>query len=201
MYLYEVSKPFPQTVEENAGLIALLTNAEEVHCMLGRIFGVSEEENWRHNHNVLYRQSGIAGSWLVQSDIPIDEEAAKKENVNFTKKAMPSGKNRKIKLIVAPYRKNGYGTRRAYIRTQEDRLAWLNLKFSDKRICNVLSCVEDHYVQTYMAHDDVTKGKGILKGFEYNIDVEILDEEAFDDVVRRGIGPSKSYGFGMVSMV
>ena len=200
MYLYEISKSFPKTTEENASLIQLLTNAEEVHCMLGRIFNVATEENWRSNYNILYRQSSIAGSWLVQSDIEIDKNAAKKENINYEQKSLKYGNKLQVKLIVSPYKKQD-SQKRKYIKTRDERLDWIKLKFADKKACNVISCVEEHSIQTYMAHKDAAKGCETLRGYEYTIDIDILDKNQFDDIVKCGIGPSKSYGFGMVSVV
>lgn len=200
MYLYEISKLSQNTVEDRIKLIELLENEEVVHCMLGRIFGVDTEENWRSKYNILYRKLPMPCTWIIQSDIPINDKCAKEEGIKVTKKnILPLGRKCVINLTVSPYCKQK-SQNRVKIKTEEDRISWIKSKLSDGQACRIISCNENNMVQFYMAHKDESKGSLMLNGYDYSLEIEVLDNNAFNEIVKTGVGPSKAYGFGMVSI-
>lgn len=206
MYKYIIEKTLPRNykVEDVVALNDLLTNNENVHRLLGRLFGVSKEKDWRSKYNVLYKHvDGSIAKWIVQSDIAIDTETAKQENVVATTYDMPKIDNIiELQTTVAPFaRQDANKKNRIMIKTPEERKAWVSMKISYGEICQVLSCDEKHQVMSYMAHKDRNKGATTLLGYEYHLKVKVNDAKAFEEMMNKGIGPCKSYGFGLVNVV
>lgn len=207
MYLYEIEKIIPQipSPEDITMLTDILSNAEEMHIILGQLFGVSGVKNWRADNNILYmRVDGSTAKFIVQSDIPIDKQMTEKMKFKVTDKNMSTVRENntvKLKLCVSTFRYDRNKNRKIFIRTLEDRIKWIKGKFAKAGAGNVTSCIEVHPVMNYMAHKLVQNSAEMLRGFVYEIQLEITDTDAFIDLLRKGIGPSKAYGFGLVEII
>lgn len=203
--LYIIEKILPKNygLDDVIEINDLLINAEKVHKLLGKLFNTEKESNWREKYNILYRQLKESGKWIVQSDIPICEENARKLSIIFNKvseKNLSPNMSLALKVKVAPFKPDENGKRKK-IKLREDRFNWLKQKFTYNDECEVLTITEFNPSIQYMEHEDTLKGKAALTGYDYSISVKIKDLDGFKKLLQKGIGPCKNYGFGLITMV
>lgn len=207
MYYYYVEKNLPS--DYNAKDITLLNdlilNEETVHRYIGKLFGVNGQENWRSTHNILYKKvPGAICKLLVQSDKEIDLNAAKALSFNVTSltpKAIQNGQKVTVNLIAFPAMKVDGSKNRTILRDRQERLDWVIRKLTSNGECQVDLLKETESKSVNMAHQDQTKGAGILYGYEYEGTLTVKDAKGFNTLIRNGIGTCKNYGFGMLEIV
>jgi len=206
MHTYIIEKIISNnnTMNDMNMLTELITNSESVHKILGELFSVGTENDWRSKNNILYRKvMNSTCKFIVQSDIEIDMNQAKKLgfSVNKVDKTVKNGDVITIELAVSPFRKNGENKNRTVIKTTEERIEWLKNKLSHNDECEVIEITEMNEIMNYMAHSEDAKGSAMLLGRDYQAKIRIKDAEAFNQIRRSGIGPCKNYGFGLINVV
>lgn len=202
LYLIEKTKSPNFPISELIELNNLFVNAEHVHKLLGKLFNHPGDSNWRSKYNVLYRQYGPA-KWLVSSDCSINAEAANRCKVKYqllNQAEIKPGDVVKFVITASTYRKEPGAKNRTFIKTPEDRKAWMETKLSRGGQCDILSLKEVSLVRQNMQHEDISKGSSVLTGYDYECEVKVRDEAGFKELLRCGIGPEKSYGFGLIEV-
>lgn len=204
MYGYVIEKQIGSDMLTDLGHItSLVENANNVHHLLSALFGVKDVEGWRGQHNILYYVEFKSGYKLhIKSDIPILEKEVKANGFKILSKFeydFKDGDVINVKLLVAPFRKKDGEKKRTYIRERDDRIEWIKLKLEGRdEACEVLDITEKDIYKTHMRHDIREKGETDLCGFNYEVRVKVKNTEMLKDVMCRGIGSEKNYGFGMV---
>ena len=131
----------------------------------------------------------------------MDKELAAKNKLKILseeKVRFKNGQELSIMLDVAPFRKDGEHKTKRIIKEQNGRIAWLTNKLTHNNECEIKSISELSQVMNYMEHKDKTKGALMLTGYRYSIDVIVKDTVGFTELVSKGIGPQKNYGFGLM---
>ncbi len=206
MYLYTVEKELSSnyTMDDIQELNKLMTNSDNVHHLLGKLFNVDKEENFRSKYNILYKvDTTTTFKLIVKSDIPMNKKSAAENKIKIlSENEIHIGSNEEltININVAPFRKDGGQKTKRIIKTTNDRIAWLTNKLTHNNECEVKSISEISQVMNYMEHKDKTKGVSMLTGYRYNICVVVKDPTGFTELVQKGIGPQKSYGFGLMEI-
>ena len=184
-------------------------NACEVHHLLAELFNIRNGEvDYRQKNNILYRESlrregtSFVYSLVVQSDIPISETETKKygfEIVSENKEIENDLKEDalyKVFLRVSPYQKAD--NKKVFIREKKDREGWVKNKLSHCGECEIIMLNETDMYKTSMQKE---KQEGfIINGREYNALVKLKDKDAFAQIMNKGIGPCKCYGYGLVEV-
>lgn len=204
MYLYTVEKELSNnyTMDDIQDLNKLMTNADNVHHLLGKLFNVDKEENFRSKYNILYKvDTTTTFKLLIKSDIPMNKEQAAKNKIKILsedKVSFKNGQELSIMIDVAPFRKDGEHKTKRIIKKAEDRVAWLTNKLTHNNECEIKSISEVSQVMNYMEHKDKNKGALMLTGYRYKINAIVRDSVGFTKLVSKGIGPQKNYGFGLI---
>lgn len=206
MYLYTVEKELSSnyTMDDIQELNKLMTNSDNIHHLLGKLFNVDKEENFRSKYNILYKvDTTTTFKLIIKSDIPMDREQVAKNKIKILSEERVNFKNGQelsIMLDVAPFRKDGEHKTKRIIKEQNGRIAWLTNKLTHNNECEIKSISELSQVMNYMEHKDKTKGALMLTGYRYSIDVIVKDTVGFTELVSKGIGPQKNYGFGLMEI-
>lgn len=207
MYLYTVEKELSNnyTMDDIQELNKLMTNSDNIHHLLGKLFNVDKEENFRSKYNILYKvDTTTTFKLIIKSDIPMDKEQVTKNKIKILseeKISFKNGQELSIMLDAAPFRKDGEHKTKRIIKEQNDRVSWLTNKLTHNNECEIKSINEVSQVMNYMEHKDKTKGALMLTGYRYSIDIIIKDSVGFTELVSKGIGPQKNYGFGLMEIV
>ena len=191
------------TMNDVNTLSELVSNSESVHKILGELFNVADYNDWRSKNNILYRKvMNSTCKFIVQSDVEIDMSKAKKLgfSVNKVSRTVKNGDVVTVKLAVSPFRKTGKSKSRTAIKIMEERVDWIKDNLAHDGACEVLDITEMNEVMSYMAHSEDARGSAMLMGRDYQVKIRIKNVEAFDKLRRRGIGPCKNYGFGLIDM-
>ena len=205
MYFYEIEKTLP--VNFNAvdvqQLGNIITNVENIHRVLGILFGVNKEVNWRQKYNILFKVLNITTCKLfVKSDIPIDRNICADYKFIVREKFLKEIKNGdilNIDIVVSPFKKNN-SKNRVYIKDNSLKELWLKNKFEFGGESLVTDCKKIEDVCYNMLHEDDSKGGTMLLGVRYQLQIKVLDKDKFENLIKSGIGPTKSYGFGLLEV-
>lgn len=188
---------------ENEDLNKYSLNAQEVHKLLAKFFN-AKDANWRLNGNILYNMKHYMNfiQLTVKSDIEINEEVVKELGFEICDKydiakTLPTDKVT-LTTFVYPCRRDG--RKKMLIRSEKDRITWITNKLSNRGECRVTNVVEHGDTCVNIFHSNVEKGCTQVWGYTYTLDVEILDRNALLEIINRGIGAEKSYGFGLVEV-
>lgn len=104
-------------------------------------------------------------------------------------------------LLTMPFKKVPYGenrnSRRRVLRAQEERFAWLNRKAAQNGFM-ILDVQEFPGAKESALHPAERGGRLYLDFYRYSGTLQITNEELFKLALRRGIGPGKAYGLGML---
>ncbi len=197
--LYSVEKVLPQnyTVSDVIELNELLTNANNVHQMLAKLFAATNA-NWRANAGILYKALP-GGRWLVRSK----EKPLSLPGIKVTEQPEPKiadGEMLVLEVTAAPFKKQGQN-KRTIIANPAARIEWLTNKMSHNNECTVLEINEAAPVNTYMAHNNIARGVTALTGYIYRLKIKVNSASAVRGLIENGIGPSKSYGFGLIEVI
>ena len=207
MYLYTIEKTLSNnyTMSDIQSLNGLMTNADNIHHLLGKLFNVDKEENWRSKYNILYKTNTESTFKLViKSDIQISKEAINDNGFKLlSEKEIDIKDNQKIALsiTVSPFRKDGGQKTKRIIKTTEERIAWLKNKLTHNGECIINEINEINQNMNYMEHPDKLKGAVMLCGYNYKISLTVKDKDGFLKLIQTGIGPQKNYGFGLLEVV
>lgn len=206
MYLYVLEKTLSNeyTMADITELNKLMTNSDNIHHLLGKLFNVNNEENWRSKYNILYKvDTSTTFKLKVKSDIQIDKKVALENKIKVLDEKEISIKNNQeitVKLEVSPFRKDGGQKNKKIIKTTKERKDWLKNKLTYNGECEVKEINELGQVAKYMEHPDKLKGAAMLNGFSYEIKLTVRDAEGFKKLMQIGVGPQKAYGFGLLEI-
>lgn len=202
-----------------------LRNCQELHKTVMSAFADTDVQDARHHFNVLYRLMPSGGSkyilyvqsmakpevarWLSKGylyplqegrlllDIP-DPDSFIRERLllNFDLLACPTkiaGTSTKQERLNGN-RRNGY---RVPLGTAEERLEWLGRK-AEVGGFRLLESWEAGKYTAYGTNKINQKGKMYHVGVRFLGTLKVTDQEEFTTTMRRGIGPGKAYGYGLL---
>ena len=206
MYLYKLEKTISNnyTMKDIHSLNGLMTNADNIHHLLGKLFNISNEENWRTKYNILYKtDTESTFKLIIQSDVQIDKKLVEQNGFKLLSENEVTIKDNQkltLRLTVSPFRKDGGQKTKRIIKTTEERIAWLKNKLTHNGECITNEINELGQTMIYMEHPDKLKGATMLYGYRYEINLTVKDKEGFLKLVQTGIGPQKNYGFGLLEV-
>ena len=175
--------------------LCILADRNNVHKTVQSMFGCQREER-----NVLYMVSND-GHMIIQSDvIPGPSDDLRVRHSKDRTEELNSIKNNnlvKIHTIVEPVKKvRSPGKRlgmRIALKSEDDRRQWVAGKLSDAG--TIIAIVEQERSRVTVTKDGK---RHFVSLYGYDIVLKIKDAEEFKRMVQKGIGPSKSYGAGML---
>lgn len=167
---------------------------------------------------VLYVQSAIRPDWRnLRSDYAIDAATkplhdlyvniAAGDTLRFRLQANPSKRAGKNDTLAADKFKDPKKRRRIDVRTEDDRIHWLERKGSecgfrlrrltgDERIVNAAAGMQPALKFPHKSGEPrITLGVSVFEGV-----LDVTDPDAFRGALADGIGPGKAYGFGLMSI-
>lgn len=180
-------------------------DCQRMHRHITGLFGSARREK-----NILYRLNpGTATSTVyLYSDIPVSEDnllpgmqlsgtrsmdewieqLSTEKTYGFDLLAMPS------KKVAFEYGKN---SRRVLLPTQEERLDWLMRKAKQGGFA-ILQVQEVNSTDNWGQHAAEQGGKFYFSSCHYQGTLTITDKAEFRETLRKGVGPEKAYGLGML---
>lgn len=184
---------------------AALRDAQRMHRLAAGFFGVSREEA-----QLLYRcrVRGLTVSLYLYSAVPAEParippgmNLGGQRELSDWLSAMGVGQLLQFDLLTMPFKKTpdgkGGNSRRRVLRTQEERLRWLD-RTAERHGFRVLRAEEAQDERVCASHGKERGGTLYLDAYRYTGLLEITDEAAFRTAVRSGVGPGKAYGLGML---
>ncbi|MBR6186633.1 MAG: type I-E CRISPR-associated protein Cas6/Cse3/CasE [Clostridia bacterium] len=182
-----------------------LRNCQDMHKTLMKGFDVAREEA-----GMLYRvvRTEAAISIYVQSLARPQWERIEKSRFQCARMQDISAILEKLRqdtvlrfsLLACPSKKvkgDGKNSQRVLLRGAEERLEWLKRE-GEKHGFALLEAHEAAKEQKLSGRK--ASGEFFLAGVPFEGVLRITDEAAFRDAFRRGIGPEKAYGFGMLML-
>ena len=153
-----------------------------------------------YSNNALNQEKLFLRNYIVQNVIEIDDLYNQIQNGDVLKlfiKTVPS-----IKVD----REGKKNSARSGLTQKSERVAWIERKLLDigavvlKDIYDCPLIIENGYQSIEFSHSKFQKNKGsaTITAHDYIVTVQIVDREAFLNGVKRGIGPYKSYGCGLI---
>ena len=205
MYLYTIERELSSnyTMNDIQELNKLITNSDNIHHLLGKLFRVEKEKNFRSIYNILYKiDDSTTFKLIIKSDKEIDKKQITDNKFRLLSEKEITIKNNDeltIDIDVAPFRKDGGKAKKKIIKTADERIAWLKNKFTYNNECIIKSIKENHPVMRYMEHKDKSNGSTMMTGYNYTITIKVKDTDKFTELVQKGVGPQKTYGFGLMT--
>lgn len=187
------------------GVRAALADAQKLHRLVSGVFDAA-----RQDAELLYRQrtQGAVVSLYLYSAVPPKPERLGPSmrltgcrELSGWLERLETGTTMSFDLLTMPFRKvpdaSGGNSRRRVLRTGEKRAAWLARKAGQNGFA-LLSVEEQPGPKLRAAHAAERGGDLWLDAFRYSGVLQITDADAFRTAVRRGVGPGKAYGLGML---
>ena len=172
------------------------------------IMGLFESD--RKSSGVIYRvrEDRYALAIYLYSNRPVNRERllpgmhfSGERDLTPWLNAMQEGQIWRFDLLASPTKKvaqkNGKNSQRRILRTLEERCTWLTRK-GEQNGFRLLSCQELEGSQLTGRHVPARGGRMYLDQYHYQGTLQITDAVLFQNAVREGIGPGKSYGLGML---
>ncbi len=182
-----------------------LRNCQDMHRTLMKAFDGTREEA-----GMLYRiiRTDEAIFIYVQSIVSPQWERIEKSGYRCTRMQDISAVLEKLKrdtvlrffLLACPSKKvkgEGKNSQRVLLRGAEERLEWLKRE-GEKHGFSLLEAHE--YAKEEKISGKKASGEFFLSGVPFEGTLKITDAAAFQDAFKQGIGPEKSYGFGMLML-
>lgn len=200
MYLTKLKLPL-----SSPNVRAALHDSQNMHRMVTGFFGTD-----RKRADLLYRSRirGVFAELYLYSEQPVNPErllpgmelVAQRE-LSFWLASMETGQVYSFQLLTAPFKKvaeeGAKNSRRRALRTQEERLAWLERK-AEQGGFRILSVQETPGEKKTAVHPAERGGRLTVDAWCYDGHLVITDADAFRRSFREGIGPGKAYGLGML---
>lgn len=182
-------------------------NACEVHHLLAELFDIeSGSKDFRVQNNILYREIlrkegvSLVYSLLVQSDIPISKKRVEEFGFVITEEEvieLKSDTMYKFFTRVCPYVRDD-SQKRVFIQDKKERENWVRNKLSHNEECEIILLNETDLYKTCMKKENLDAV--VLNGREYCGVIKVKDLNAFTEILNKGIGPCKCYGYGMLEV-
>ena len=200
MYLTKID-----LIPQQRGIRQALGDCQQLHRMIMGLF-----ESDRKSSGVIYRvrEDRYALAIYLYSNRPVNREHllpgmhfSGERDLTPWLNAMQQGQIWRFDLLVSPTKKvaqkNGKNSQRRILRTLEERCTWLTRK-GEQNGFRLLSCQELEGSQLTGRHVPARGGRMYLDQYHYQGTLQITDAVQFQNAVREGIGPGKSYGLGML---
>lgn len=182
-----------------------LRDAQKMHRLVAGLYRLSRQEA-----ELVYRVQvqGQRVALYMYAGLPIDRSKilpwmllAGERELSDWLSAMQEGQVWGFDLLTMPFKKVPDGenrnSRRRVLRTQEERLVWLNRKAEQNGFA-ILEAQESAGEKESAVHPAEKGGKLYLDSYRYSGTLQITNEEQFKQALRHGIGPGKAYGLGML---
>ena len=182
-----------------------LRDAQKMHRLVAGLYRLSRQEA-----ELVYRVQvqGQRVALYMYAGLPIDRSRilpgmllVGERELSDWLSAMQEGQVWGFDLLTMPFKKVPDGenrnSRRRVLRTQEERLAWLNRKAEQNGFA-MLEVQESVGEKESAVHPAERGGRLYLDFYRYSGTLQITNEELFKLALRRGIGPGKAYGLGML---
>lgn len=189
----------------NRTVCAALGDCQKMHRLLNGLFDSS-----RQDVQLLYRVRGRGRdcSVYLYSSCPIRPEKLLpfmtlegQRDLSGWLDTMKPGRRLQFDLLTMPSKKEpqetGKNSRRRILKTEEERLAWMERKAAQ----NGFALVQMQELETVGfsgKHSQEQGGRMSWNAYHYTGILEIRDAEAFRKAMEQGIGPEKAYGLGMI---
>lgn len=189
----------------NRTVCAALGDCQKMHRLLNGLFDSS-----RQDVQLLYRVRGRGRdcSVYLYSSCPIHPEKLLpfmtlegQRDLSGWLDTMKPGRRLRFDLLTMPSKKEpqetGKNSRRRILKTEEERLAWMERKAAQ----NGFALVQMQELETVGftgKHSQEQGGRMSWNAYHYTGILEIRDAEAFRKAMEQGIGPEKAYGLGMI---
>lgn len=200
MYLSKIEMSLSESSVRTA-----LRDAQKMHRLVAGLYQMPRQEA-----ELVYRVhvQGQRVALYMYAGLPIDRSRilpgmllVGERELSDWLSAMQEGQVWGFDLLTMPFKKVPDGenrnSRRRVLRTQEERLAWLNRKAEQNGFA-MLEVQESVGEKESAVHPAEKGGKLYLDSYRYSGILRITNEEHFRLALRRGIGPGKAYGLGML---
>lgn len=192
----------------NPGTRAALRDTQKMHRLVTGFFGTQCGEG-----EILFRSRvrGAVVELYLYSAQPVDPDRLlpdmkliAQRDVTLWLEGMENGTVLGFQLETMPFKKTAEAgaknSRRRALRTQQERNAWLNRK-AEQNGFRILSVEEAAGEKLTARHPIENGGSLTVDSWIYTGRLCVTDAEAFRLAVRRGIGPAKAYGLGMLLLM
>ena len=189
----------------NSGIRAAVQDAQKLHRLVTGLFQCA-----RKDAEILFRcrGRGICTDLYMYSSCPLDPDRVlpgmrlvAQRDVTSWLESLEAGDVFSFQLLTAPFRKlaedGARNSRRRALRTQEERLAWLQRK-AEQGGFHLLSAEEAPAEKLVAKHSAGSGGSLTVDACCYSGFLLVEDAERFRQTVACGIGPEKAYGLGML---
>lgn len=200
MYLTKINMPLA-----NRGLQRALGDCQQMHRLIAGLFDAA-----RADLDLLYRTNCARGvcSVYIYSAAPVKRERllpnmelAGERDMSQWLDGMREGQVWSFDLAAWPSKKVGAAgaknSRRRILRSEGERLAWLTRK-AEQNGFELINVRELGASQQPGRHDEEHGGRLYVDSYHYQGALRITDAVKFRCAVRKGIGPGKAYGLGML---
>lgn len=187
-----------------------LRNCHDMHRNLMKAFRQAAEEVPRNELGVLYRVSVRKNQvfiYVLSKELPDWMKVAGNglacvglKDLSGVEKTIRSGHMLRFNILAATMKKvpvEGRNSRRIFLKTEEERLNWLEHKASQNgfrlMICKELKQVKQYGNKTRDGLDAM-----YLQGVVFSGVLKVIDTEKFMNAFENGIGAEKAYGMGML---
>lgn len=176
---------------------AFIQDEQQMHKLLTGLFNSQRKEI-----NLLYKKilTEKEAAVLLQSDIPPSESSLFDIQTVDASDRLNKIQNHQMfhfRLITSPYvRKEG---KRKLLPNTKERISWLQRK-GEQYGFELYQCREGKKIVRHLNHSKECGGKALISGYEYEGRIRITDKDQFIDAYRKGIGPEKAYGFGLLML-
>lgn len=180
-----------------------MADCQQMHRLVMGLFDAGREDA-----EVLYRvkEQGMNISLYLYSAVPVMEERllpgmqlGGQREVSAWLDTMTAGRCLRYDLLAMPSKKvagEGKNSRRRVLRTEEERMEWLHRKAQQNGF-RLLDVTESGSTSFSGRHSD-RDGVMYWDSYRYTGMLQITDEAAFRNALKKGIGPGKAYGLGML---
>jgi CRISPR system Cascade subunit CasE len=192
----------------NAQVRAELANRYDFHRTLLRAF----PETLQKNERILFRmetrqQTAFRLPVLVQSQIKPDwlhfEQKGLAAKPVQTKKFVPQfveGQKLIFRLLANPTKRRKPSGKRVGVYEKEDQYHWIEKKLNAGGAELIFVTIEKQGIVASVKYSETKKYKMQHYGAYFDGQLKINDIERFDNMLRKGIGTAKAFGFGLLSV-
>lgn len=188
---------------KSPSIMQALRDAEDMHRNVQKYFSTD-----RTSGQILYRlrKDRRGMSLYLQSDLlPSETDETLRNGMHLSaskemsaiENSISDGHVYMFNLLCMPCKKVADGSsknsRRKYLSTQEERIQWLQRKGAQGGF-QILSVIEK---EGYSVRTRKSSGF-TLRASEFQGSLKVTDEEKFKQCWRKGIGPEKAYGLGLL---
>jgi len=196
----------------NPGARQSLRDCQDMHRTIMRAFPVKKSETSRQDMNVLFRlyeSDRVIRLYVLSAVLPVwdnicpfgfNSEGCK--DISRLPDAFEPGRNFAFDILLQPSKKvsrTGGNSRRITLKTQDERSDWLKRKAEMNGFKTVWFREEGQ--RKYFGKHAGDKGSSLyLPAIRYRGVLSITDKDRFENAFRKGIGPGKAYGLGMLML-